>query len=76
MRLFQIGLLSADTRMQRILVSVLRSRVPPRGVRRKVDESSLVIESGVEPPHSMTNVEQVQRSDQQIYRGDSAIGDE
>jgi hypothetical protein len=46
------------------------------GVHGNGDESSLVIKGGVEPPHSIRNVEQVQRSDQQIYRGDSAIGDE
>ena len=76
MRWFQIDLLSADPRVLRTPVSLLRSRVGAGDVRGNGDESSLVIKGGVEPPHSITNIEQGQRTDQQIYRGDSAIGDE
>ena len=76
MRRFQISLISADTRVRRPPVSVLRSRIRAGEVHGKGDELSLVIEGGVEPPHSIRNVEQVQRSDSQIYRGDTTIGDE
>mgnify|MGYP001550382567 CR=1 FL=1 len=71
-----MDVLSADTRVRRTPVSLLHSRHRAGEVRWNGDKSSLVIEGGVEPPHSMRNVEQVQRSDPQIYRGDTAIGDE
>jgi hypothetical protein len=71
-----MDVLSADPRVLRTPVSLLRSRLGAGNVRGNGDESSLVIKGGVEPPHSITNIEQVHHSDQQINRGDSAIGDE